>query len=249
MSDTAANPGLPMSIAHRGLSAHAPENTLAAVRAAHEAGCRWVELDVQLLSDGTPVIWHDPGLQRCSTGRGKLHLLNLESAQQLDVGSWFGAPFVGERMATLEAMLALISKLEMGLNLEIKVCRGRDAEALVNAAVPLAMSALPVERLIVSSFSTPALKAMRRLEPNPEYLRLGILYEKPPADWHDAASILGAYSLHIDWRRLKENTARQIVASPFRLFCYTVNDSRVFSRLCKWQVDGVISDDPIALLR
>lgn len=248
MSDTAASPGLPLTIAHRGLSAHAPENTLAAVRAAHDAGCRWVELDVQLLSDGTPIIWHDPGLRRCSTGRGKLHLLDLQSAQQLDVGSWFGAPFVGERMATLEAMLALISELGMGLNLEIKVCRGRDAEALVNTAVPLAMSALPAERLIVSSFSTPALNAMRRLEPDPERLRLGILYEKPPTGWYEQATQLDAYSLHVDWRRLKAGTARQIVDSPFKLFCYTVNDTRAFSRLRAWGVDGVISDDPIALL-
>uniref|UniRef100_UPI00356A572B glycerophosphodiester phosphodiesterase family protein n=1 Tax=Halomonas sp. TaxID=1486246 RepID=UPI00356A572B len=61
---------LPRLMAHRGLSARAPENTLAAVRAAHDADCQWVELDVQLLGDATPVIWHDATVNRCSDGRG-----------------------------------------------------------------------------------------------------------------------------------------------------------------------------------
>ncbi|MDG4869253.1 glycerophosphodiester phosphodiesterase family protein, partial [Guyparkeria sp. 1SP6A2] len=60
---------VPTLIAHRGYSAAAPENTLTAVRAAHQAGARWVELDVQLLGDGTPVIWHDSDVSRCSDGR------------------------------------------------------------------------------------------------------------------------------------------------------------------------------------
>ncbi len=59
---------VPTLIAHRGYSAAAPENTLAAVRAAHQAGATWVELDVQLLKDDTPVIWHDGDVRRCSDG-------------------------------------------------------------------------------------------------------------------------------------------------------------------------------------
>ncbi|SDL72754.1 glycerophosphoryl diester phosphodiesterase [Modicisalibacter muralis] len=247
MSD-AAFPDLPSTIAHRGLSAHAPENTLAAVRAAHAAGCRWVELDVQLLGDGTPVIWHDSGLRRCSSGRGKLQRLSLEAAHRLDVGAWFSGDFVGERMATLDAMLALIDELGMGLNLEIKLCRGRDAKALVDAAVPRAMAALPGERLIVSSFSLAALDAMRRLESDPKRLRLGMLYDKAPRRWLDEAQRLDAYSLHVDWRRLTLNVACAIAASPCKLLCYTVNDPAAFARLREWGMDSAISDDPANLI-
>jgi len=117
---------VPTLIAHRGYSAAAPENTLAAVRAAHQAGATWVELDVQLLKDDTPVIWHDGDVRRCSDGRGELANLTWQQAQQLDVGSWFGDRFAGEKMASLEAMLALLNELEMGVNLEIKVNKGRD---------------------------------------------------------------------------------------------------------------------------
>lgn len=240
-------PDLPPTIAHRGLSAHAPENTLAAVRAAHAAGCRWVELDVQLLGDGTPVIWHDPGLRRCSNGRGKLRRLTLEAARQFDVGAWFAQDFRDERMATLDEMLALIDALDMGLNLEIKLCRGRDIQALVDAAVPRAMSALPSERLIVSSFSLPALDAMRRLERDPQRLRLGILYDRTPRHWLDEARRLDAYSLHVDWRRLRRDMAQAIAAGPCKLLCYTVNDPTVYARLREWGMHSAISDDPAAL--
>src|SRR5690554_7324429 len=83
---------LPRLIAHRGLSARAPENTLAAVRAAQAAGCRWVELDVQLLGDGTPVIWHDATVKRCSDGRARLADLDFPAARRLDVAPGSGAP-------------------------------------------------------------------------------------------------------------------------------------------------------------
>ena len=81
---------LPRLIAHRGLSASAPENTLAAVRAAHEAGITWVELDVQLLADGTPVIWHDATVKRCSNGHGRLAKLSLAEARRLAVAGRLG---------------------------------------------------------------------------------------------------------------------------------------------------------------
>lgn len=235
---------VPFTIAHRGLSAHAPENTLAAVRAAQRIGCQWVELDVQLLGDGTPVIWHDNGVRRCSNNRGKLAKLDLAKAKALDVGTWFSADFQGERMATLEEMLALIGELGLGLNLELKVNRGRDALALVDTALPMALHALPADRLIVSSFNQEALEAARRLESDAQRLRLGVLYEKPTRQWYQEAERFDAYSLHVDWRRLKEKRAREIKEAGYQLFCYTANDPVAFARLWPWGVDAVISDDP-----
>ncbi|WP_412176366.1 glycerophosphodiester phosphodiesterase family protein [Halomonas sp. HP20-15] len=237
----------PALIAHRGLSAHAPENTLAAVQAAYDAGCHWVELDVQLLGDGTPVIWHDSGLRRCAGVGGRLSRIDLASARRLDAGRWFSPAFAGEGMATLDEMLALIERLGLGLNLEIKVGRGRDAEALVDAALPPTLQRLPAERLIVSSFDIRSLRALRRMQPNAQRLRLGLLYDRPPRNWVAQAEALDAYSLHVDWRRLKPSLARDIAASPYRLLCYTVNDRDVYHRLRDWGVEGAISDDPLRL--
>ncbi|WP_192036458.1 glycerophosphoryl diester phosphodiesterase [Halomonas sp. YLGW01] len=235
---------LPRLIAHRGLSAVAPENTLAAVRAAHEAGIDWVELDVQLLADGTPVIWHDATLHRCSNGRGRLARFDLAEARRLDVGAWFAPRFAGERMATLAGMLALINELGMGLNLELKLARGRDPGVLAETAVPEAMTALPAERLIVSSFSGPALEAARAIMPAPARLRLGRLYDKLPKGWEEEARRLDAFSVHTDWKRLTEAQARAIKDAGYRLICYTANDPEAFAPLWDWGVDAAISDDP-----
>lgn len=249
MSFTDPHDALPAFIAHRGLSARAPENTLAAVRAAHAAGCRWVELDVQLLGDGTPVIWHDAGTRRCSGERGRLSGLDLAGAQRLDVGRWFSEDFAGERMATLEAMLELIVELDLGLNLEFKVNRGRDARALVDSVLPQVERRLEPQRWLASSFDHSALRALRRHRPDPERLRLGLLYEKPPRQWAAQAEGLAAFSVHVDYRRLREPVARAITTSPYRLVCYTVNDPAAARRLRDWGVASLISDDPPRLDR
>lgn len=234
---------LPRLMAHRGLSAHAPENTLAAIRAAHAAGFEWVELDVQLLGDGTPVIWHDPGMRRCSDGRGKLSKLRLEQAREYDVGAWFADGFRGERMATLDETLALMAELGMGLNLELKVARGRDPEALAESAIPRLLEALPYQRRLVSSFSPAALEHSRSLA-DASSLALGVLTESLPRAWQAEVDAIQAYSIHCDWKRLKEKHARQISETGIALLCYTANDPVAFQSRWDWGVTSVISDDP-----
>lgn len=248
LAEAESTPALTTTMAHRGLSAKAPENTLSAVRAAHASGARWIELDVQLLGDGTPVIWHDSDVRRCSNGRGKLRELDIARARRLDVGSWFDGSFTGERMTTLDEMLTLIDELNLGLNLEIKVNAGHDARKLVDAVLPRVREAVPSKRLILSSFSDIARDTLRAREPNPEKLHLAILYKKPPRNWAETATRLSAYSLNVDWRRLNARTAFAMAASPHKLLCYTVNDPQVFARLRALGVDSAISDDPGRLL-
>jgi glycerophosphoryl diester phosphodiesterase len=233
----------PRLVAHRGLSAHAPENTLAAVRAAHDAGCPWVELDVQLLGDGTPVIWHDSTVRRCSDGRSRLIDLDLLAARQLDAGSWFGDTFRGERMATLEEMLALIDSLDMELNLELKLTRGRSVADLVEAVLPKLLASLSPERLIVSSFNDDALRFARQAAA-PSRLALGVLVAGIERDWRSRCETVQAFSVHADWKRLSRRGAEAVTRAGHRLFCYTVNDPTAFAPLWAWGVDGVISDDP-----
>ncbi|MDZ7853477.1 MAG: glycerophosphodiester phosphodiesterase family protein [Halomonas sp.] len=238
-----ADISLPRLIAHRGLSAHAPENTLSAVHAAHLAGIDWVELDVQLLGDGTAVIWHDANVRRCSDGRGRLADLDLATAREFDAGSWFGDDFRGERIATLEEMLILLDELEMGVNLELKVNRGRDPRALVDTALPAVMEALPPTRCVVSSFNDIALARARALA-GPESLALGVLFEALGREWRSRCEPVQACSVHADWKRLKEVHVRQVVEAGYRLLCYTANDPTAFAPRWQWGVEAVISDDP-----
>lgn len=239
---------VPTLIAHRGYSAAAPENTLTAVRAAHQAGARWVELDVQLLGDGTPVIWHDSDVSRCSDGRGELASMTWRQAQALDVGSWFGDRFAGERMANLEAMLALLNELEMGVNLEIKVNKGRDPITLVDAVLPMLLAALPAERCIVSSFDGAALAHSRRHAPR-EALALGALYGSLPKQWRAQCAAIEAFSIHPHWPRLKRTQAAAMRRDGYQILCYTANDPSAFQSRWAWGINSAITDEPAAFQR
>lgn len=234
---------LPALIAHRGYSSAAPENTLAAVKAAHDAGTRWVELDVQLLGDGTAVIWHDKDVSRCSDGHGNISRISWAQACQLDVGSWFGDAFRGERMASLKSMLALLDTLAMGVNIELKVNKGRDGEALVDRVIPLLMSALPPEQLIVSSFDIQALKRCRQ-HANAQELALGALFRALPANWRSQCEAIDAYSVHCHWPRLSRHHVNAVRDAGYQLLCYTVNDPSAFHPYWAWGVTSAFTDDP-----
>src|SRR5436309_263912 len=97
----------PFIVAHRGASALAPENTLAAFRRALEAGAPAVECDVHLTADGAPIVIHDARVDRTTNGTGEVASLTLAALRALDAGGWFDPRFAGERLPTLEETLAI----------------------------------------------------------------------------------------------------------------------------------------------
>jgi glycerophosphoryl diester phosphodiesterase len=94
-------------IALRGYSAMAPENTLAAIRAAAAAGVPRVWLDVRTTSDGQLVLLQDATLDRTTDCRGAVNELPAGIVTTCDAGSWFDARFAGEPVPRLAAALAI----------------------------------------------------------------------------------------------------------------------------------------------
>jgi glycerophosphoryl diester phosphodiesterase len=88
-------------IAHRGYSARAPENTLAAVDEAISVGADAIEWDIHVAACGTPVLIHDETLERTTDGAGPVRARTVASLRTLDAGRWFGPAFAGERIPTL----------------------------------------------------------------------------------------------------------------------------------------------------
>lgn len=113
-------------IAHRGFSAEAPENTVAALRAGIEAGADAVEFDLHTARDGIPVLLHDEKLRRTTGGRGKVTDHTADELGGLDAGSWFGSAFAGEPVPTLEAALDTVAPAGVRIYAEIKGVRSRD---------------------------------------------------------------------------------------------------------------------------
>ncbi|MCH7960100.1 MAG: hypothetical protein IID08_08215 [Candidatus Hydrogenedentes bacterium] len=106
-------------IAHRGASAYAPENTLAAFGLAHEMGADWFELDCTLTRDGAIIVIHDDTVDRTTDGTGTVAELSLAYLKQLDAGTWKDPKFAGEPLPTLDESLTF-AKDRIGVFIEIK---------------------------------------------------------------------------------------------------------------------------------
>lgn len=113
-------PGAFEIIAHRGYSARAPENTLAALEAAVAAGADAVEFDLHTAACGTPVLFHDAMLSRTTNGVGPLRRRTLEQLKALDAGRWFSADFAGERIPSLEEALRALKGRTGRIYAEVK---------------------------------------------------------------------------------------------------------------------------------
>lgn len=160
-------------IAHRGYSAVAPENTLAALEAALAAGADAVEFDLQTAACGTPVLFHDPMLGRTTNGVGPLRRRPLAHLKALDAGSWFGPEFAHEKIPTLEEALTLLEGRAQEVHLDIKGYR--EMEDLDRMAA-LVLARRPGDSTVLVSSDWVVLNRFRQVAPD---LRRGYLVEDP----------------------------------------------------------------------
>ena len=236
---------LPKVVAHRGASARAPENTLAALSLAAELGARAVEFDVTVSADGVPVLMHDDTLNRCSNGMGPVILKDLSALRMLDAGSWFGADFAGEPIPTLQQALALAAERNLTVNLELKPTLGWESPTVAAVADVLRKTDLTNVPLLVSSFNVLALERFSNLMPDVD---LGWLTEAVPDDWLDHMAALKCVSLHCYEPFVTPQLVHDVHAHGYRLHVFTVNDPAKAQELFAWGVDAVFTDQPDVVL-
>lgn len=238
-------PRLPKVIGHRGVAASAPENTLAGFRKAAAMGVAWVELDVRLTADGSPVVFHDDDLGRTTNGRGNVAETTLDDLKALDAGGWFGEEYRGERVPTLAEAVTCIAGLGLGLNIEIKPDAGR-AAATAQEALAVARASWPghLPPPLVSSFRRDALAAAMRAAP--DWPR-GLIAETLPGDWREAVAELECRTVHLNQRRLTAKAVKAVRDAGLGVLAYTVNDALRARTLWGWGVAAVFSDRPEAL--
>ena len=93
---------------HRGAKRYAPENTPAAFEKAIQLGADYVEIDIHTTKDGQFCILHDSALDRTTNGRGPVEDADAAAVARLDAGSWFGKPFQGAPVPSLDDTFALL---------------------------------------------------------------------------------------------------------------------------------------------
>ena len=115
--------GQVVSVAHRGASLVAPENTLASTVKAIELGVDRIEMDVRQSKDGVLVLMNDSRLERTTNGRGYLSDFSYVELRTFDAGSWFSGSYRGERIPTLALILGLLANTpKTAPDLDIKEC-------------------------------------------------------------------------------------------------------------------------------
>jgi glycerophosphoryl diester phosphodiesterase len=119
-------------VAHRGASAYAPENTMAAFERASQLGADAIELDVHLTGDDRLVVHHDDTLDRTTTGSGCVRDRTWDEIACLSAGAWYADSFASERVPLFEDVLAWAKEKGMLLSIELK----RPNAALGRAAYP-----------------------------------------------------------------------------------------------------------------
>lgn len=233
---------LPKVIGHRGAKAYAPENTLASINVAADLGIEWVELDVKLTSDGTAIIFHDDELDRCTDMSGLVAQTDWQTISELDAGTWFSESFMHERIPTLEQALDTILARNLGVNLEIKPCPGREVET-AEVMLDIASRIWPDDRPppLISSFSQVSLEVA--LDMIQEWPR-GMLMEEHLKNWKELADYLQAATINIDGRKAGREEIEDYIDSRRPVMAYTINDPLLAQKLIRWGVDSVFSDNP-----
>lgn len=255
-------------IAHRGASAEAPENTLAAFQRAVELNADWFELDCTLSRDGQIVVIHDDTIKRTAKGKpkGKVKDLTLAELKTHDVGSWKDPAFAAERIPTLAESLDL-ARGQIGVYVEVKhsddakklrkrVLAAAPSErlALLEASdcvdLPLAKAVVAEvqprvargERIVVQSFSAIICAYVRLAAPE---LTVELLTGDVP--WKESLrwlSELDFAGLNPSRKKVTAKRVAEVRALGKDVSVWTVNDVKTMRKLREWGVRRLISDVP-----
>ncbi|MCL6414792.1 hypothetical protein MIB92_03940 [Aestuariirhabdus sp. Z084] len=232
-------------IGHRGCAGLAPENTEAGIRLAAKLGVSAVEVDVTMTDEGYLPIFHDSSLARCTNGRGDIGSANWDYLSSLDNGSWFDRRFTDSRILQLHELLALITELDLTLNLELKVHKKEARELAMAAGSVVSQWANGQDQFTISSFSHEALEQYHLVYPEH---RLGYLFEKLPDNWQGLVSSVSASTLHLCASTASEAEINTIKDAGYPVYLYTVNQRKQFDRWLQMGVDGIFTDYPDRML-
>jgi glycerophosphoryl diester phosphodiesterase len=238
-------------IAHRGASATAPENTLAAFRLAREIGADWFELDCTLTADGEVIVIHDDKLERTTNGRGAVAGMTLADLKRLDAGAWKDARYAGEKLPTLAEALSVAGG-PTGVYIELKAREDTDAARasaleLVEKVVALVRVRAMERHVVVQSFSPHCCAAVKRLAPELRVALLSGCKKEEEAKWVEARGAVEAFGLDGLNLGAEGFTPERLVAvheDGRTMAVWTVDDPAAMRRLAEWGVDGIITNLP-----
>lgn len=232
-------------IAHRGASAVRPENTMAAFEKAVEMDAEMIELDVMISRDSVPVVFHDARLNRHTDGAGPLRHHSLRQLRELDAGSWFDPEYAGQKIPTLEEVLAF-ARGTVALNIEIKTeAVGESREGGVEERVLKLVRRYDMEEhVLLSSFDYRAVRRFKQMSPHTPAALLynrGLSGEKLPSD---LVSEYGADAFNLSYQQLSDRRLRNMKKYGIPFLVYTVDRRRRMKQVIGEGAAGVFTNKP-----
>ncbi len=228
----------PLVIGHRGASADAPENTIAAFELALEQGADGIELDVHLSADEQPVVIHDFTLERTTDGAGPVRDHRVRELKRLDAGGWHDRRFRGQRVQTLQEVLERFrDRARFWIELKGSSALYPGVEERVVSMVEIYDV---VDRVLVQSFDHAALARVRELN---REIPVGALLAQAPLD----PALLEPEAISAICPGAQVLTApllAEIQGAGLHCYVWTVNEPAQMDRLVEWGVNGIITDRP-----
>jgi len=221
--------------AHRGASAMAPENTMAAMLAAIQAQADYAELDVQETKDGHVILLHDDNLQRTTTGTGFIWEKTLADLNGIDAGGWKASEFAGEPIPLLSAVIEQV-RGKLKLNIEIKI--NGHQQQIEPRVVKIIEEFDFVEHCIVTSFDSAAIDKVKKLNPR---IKVGLIFEEMPCCdlFHNQWEILS-----IQYRLINNDFIQNAHQVGKEIHVWTVDPPELMQQLIEAGVDNIITNQP-----
>ena len=225
--------------AHRGASKEAPENTLAAFRQAIDDMADYIELDVQMTSDGYIVVMHDTSAYRTTGVAKNITDMTYEEVKQLDAGYWFSDKYRGEKVPSFEEVLKLVKGSTRSIKLNVEIKSSPESDIVAKKVVELIKKYSMEDDCVITSFDYDALLAVKNLDKDIQTgyilsVAYGKFYEDTRVDFFSVnASFLTKRvvdAIH--------NTGKQVYA-------WTVNNDTSIKNLANKGIDNIITDVPV----
>ncbi len=250
---------MPLIIAHRGASKHAPENTFAAFKRAIDAGADGIELDVRLAKDGIAVVFHDSSLKRIAGRKGKIAHYTSTELGSIDAGSWFNrfAPkladpaYKNENVPTLADTLEFLKDFKGLIYIELK-CKEADTEQLAKAVTDVISNSKLLPQIIVKSFKLSAIPHVKIFCPS---VRTAALFAPKiknilRKDKHllRLAEEAGADEISLHYTLATRKLMKKAAKRNIRVIIWTADNPRWIRRGIKLGLAAIITNDPARLL-
>ncbi|MDO4575473.1 MAG: glycerophosphodiester phosphodiesterase family protein [Planctomycetia bacterium] len=234
------------NVAHRGHSAAAPENTLAAIRQAVKSGADGCEMDIYLSADGVAFLMHDHKLTRYTGEAIPCNSLSFAELRKRDVGTWKEEAFRGEKIPSFEEALLALKGTACRPVIEIKQ-PGAEDEVL-----KCLRRENMVETSVLIAFNAGICKKVRAAEP-----KLCVAWlcskgkEESEADYiariEKTLADIGTHAVDMEWHGVTPTLVDTLHSKGIAVWCWTVDGEKDMKALKAMGVDSITTNRPDVL--